>query len=107
MRAIVDAPPRSNTFWKAPTDAAAEFAPHMLRDYALIADGCRSALTGPRGEISWLCAPRWDSPAANVIPNPPALRSPACHLGSADQGDDQERTTRPGRILGLSTHRTE
>jgi len=26
----VDGPPRSNTFWKAPTDAAAEFAPHVL-----------------------------------------------------------------------------
>ena len=46
---MVDAPPRSNTFWKAPTDAVAEFAPHVLRDYALIADGYRGALVGPRG----------------------------------------------------------
>ncbi len=39
------------------------FAPHVLRDYALLADGYRGALVGPRGEIPWLCAPYWDSPA--------------------------------------------
>jgi len=38
-------------------------APHVLREYALIADGERGALIGPRGDIAWLCAPRWDSPA--------------------------------------------
>jgi alpha,alpha-trehalase len=37
--------------------------PHVLREYALIADGERGALIGPDGAISWLCAPRWDSPA--------------------------------------------
>ncbi|HKC29338.1 MAG TPA: trehalase-like domain-containing protein, partial [Jatrophihabitans sp.] len=36
-------------------------APHVLREYAVLADGHRGALVGPRGEISWLCAPRWDS----------------------------------------------
>jgi hypothetical protein len=36
-------------------------APHALRDYALLADGVRGALVGPRGDIGWLCAPRWDS----------------------------------------------
>ncbi|MET7643596.1 glycoside hydrolase family 15 protein [Streptomyces sp. NPDC005426] len=35
--------------------------PHVLREYALIADGERGALVGPRGDIVWLCAPRWDS----------------------------------------------
>ncbi|MBV9595186.1 MAG: glycoside hydrolase family 15 protein [Actinobacteria bacterium] len=35
--------------------------PCALRDYALLADGERGALVGPRGEIVWLCAPRWDS----------------------------------------------
>jgi GH15 family glucan-1,4-alpha-glucosidase len=35
--------------------------PHVLRDYALLADGERGALVGPRGDISWLCFPRWDS----------------------------------------------
>lgn len=36
-------------------------APHVLREYAMLADGRRGALVGPRGDISWLCAPRWDS----------------------------------------------
>ncbi|HKA97291.1 MAG TPA: trehalase-like domain-containing protein [Streptosporangiaceae bacterium] len=40
-----------------------EFPPHTLRDYALIADGERGALIGPRGEIIWMCAPRWHSAA--------------------------------------------
>ena len=34
---------------------------HVLRDYALLADGERGALIGPRGDIAWMCAPRWDS----------------------------------------------
>lgn len=38
-------------------------APQSLRNYALIADGERGALVGPRGDIAWLCAPRWDSDA--------------------------------------------
>jgi alpha,alpha-trehalase len=37
--------------------------PRVLREYSLIADGERGALIGPDGAISWLCAPRWDSPA--------------------------------------------
>ena len=36
---------------------------HVLREYALIADGERGALVGPAVDISWLCFPRWDSPA--------------------------------------------
>src|SRR5262249_10571308 len=36
---------------------------HVLREYALIADGERGALVGPEGELAWLCFPRWDSPA--------------------------------------------
>ncbi len=39
------------------------FPPHVLRDYALIADGERGGLIGPRGGIVWMCAPRWDSDA--------------------------------------------
>jgi hypothetical protein len=35
----------------------------VLREYAMLADGHRGALIGPRGEISWMCAPRWDSDA--------------------------------------------
>ncbi|MHA7243417.1 trehalase-like domain-containing protein [Paeniglutamicibacter antarcticus] len=40
-----------------------EFPLHVLRDYALIADGERGSLVGPRGDIAWMCAPRWDSDA--------------------------------------------
>jgi alpha,alpha-trehalase len=39
------------------------FHPHALRDYALIADGERGALVSPRGDIVWMCAPRWHSDA--------------------------------------------
>lgn len=38
-------------------------APHALRDYALLADGHRGALLGPRGDIVWMCAPAWDDDA--------------------------------------------
>jgi hypothetical protein len=31
--------------------------PHALRDYALLADGERGAVVGPRGEIVWMCTP--------------------------------------------------
>ncbi|WP_310723364.1 glycoside hydrolase family 15 protein [Streptomyces sp. N2A] len=37
--------------------------PHPLRHYALLADGERGVLVGPRGEFVWMCAPRWDSGA--------------------------------------------
>jgi hypothetical protein len=40
-----------------------QYPPHVLQDYALIADGERGALVGPRGGIVWMCAPRWDSDA--------------------------------------------
>ncbi|WP_376771460.1 glycoside hydrolase family 15 protein [Micromonospora polyrhachis] len=37
-------------------------APHVLREYALLADGYRGALVNPAGTIDWLCAPVWESP---------------------------------------------
>ncbi len=37
--------------------------PHVLREYALLADGERGVLVGPHGDLVWLCFPRWDSPA--------------------------------------------
>ncbi|SFE83608.1 glycoside hydrolase family 15 protein [Blastococcus tunisiensis] len=40
-------------------EAPITVSPHVLREYALIADGERGALVGPRGDISWLCLPRW------------------------------------------------
>src|SRR5580700_11381238 len=45
------------------TRMAGPVRPHILREYSLIADGERGALIGPDGAISWMCAPRWDSPA--------------------------------------------
>jgi hypothetical protein len=33
--------------------------PHALRDYALLADGERGVLVGPRGDFVWMCFPRW------------------------------------------------
>ena len=37
--------------------------PHVLRQYALIADGERGALVGPRGDMAFLCAPSWHDDA--------------------------------------------
>jgi len=37
--------------------------PHVLREYALLADGERGAIVGPRGDLVWLCFPRWDDDA--------------------------------------------
>jgi alpha,alpha-trehalase len=36
--------------------------PRVLSECAFIADGERGAIIGPRGDILWLCVPRWDSP---------------------------------------------
>lgn len=44
-------------------DSAAAFPPHVLREYALLADGERGILVGPRGDFAWMCAPGWDSDA--------------------------------------------
>src|SRR4029079_3387696 len=46
-----------------PAVAAAVTRPHVLRDYAFIADGERGGLVGPEGDVAWLCFPRWDSDA--------------------------------------------
>jgi alpha,alpha-trehalase len=35
--------------------------PHVLREYALLADGNRGVLVGPRGDFAWMCFPRWES----------------------------------------------
>jgi hypothetical protein len=32
--------------------------PHVLREYALLADGERGIVVGPRGECAWMCFPR-------------------------------------------------
>jgi alpha,alpha-trehalase len=33
--------------------------PHVLNQYALLADGERGVLVGPRGDFVWMCFPRW------------------------------------------------
>ncbi|HEV7206041.1 MAG TPA: glycoside hydrolase family 15 protein [Jatrophihabitans sp.] len=38
-----------------------DIRPHVLREYALLADGERAAVVGPSGDVAWMCAPRWDS----------------------------------------------
>ena len=35
----------------------------VLREYALLADGERGILAGPRGDFVWMCAPRWHDDA--------------------------------------------
>lgn len=35
--------------------------PNVLRQYALLADGERGVVVGPKGDFAWMCAPRWDS----------------------------------------------
>ncbi len=37
--------------------------PHILREYALLADGERGVIVGPRGGYVWMCFPHWDSGA--------------------------------------------
>jgi alpha,alpha-trehalase len=48
---------------RAARAAAERFPLHVLREYAVLADGQRGILVGPRGEFAWMCAPRWDSDA--------------------------------------------
>ena len=38
-------------------------APHVLREYAFLADGERGILVGPRGDFAWMCFPRWHDDA--------------------------------------------
>ena len=47
----------------ADSPVAPEFPLHVLSEYALLADGERGILVGPRGDFVWMCAPRWDSAA--------------------------------------------
>src|SRR3569623_841421 len=48
-----------------PTVSDFDLTPHpeTLRQYALLADGHRGALVGPRGDVAFLCAPRWHDDA--------------------------------------------
>lgn len=48
---------------RAKQNSSEGFPLHVLREYALLADGERGILVGPRGDFVWMCAPRWDSDA--------------------------------------------
>ncbi|MGI5229975.1 glycoside hydrolase family 15 protein [Actinoallomurus sp. CA-142502] len=39
------------------------YPPQVLRQYAMLADGERGVIVGPRGDFCWMCVPRWDSDA--------------------------------------------
>jgi GH15 family glucan-1,4-alpha-glucosidase len=43
--------------------SAPEFPLHVLSEYALLADGERGVMVGPRGDFVWMCVPRWHSDA--------------------------------------------
>jgi alpha,alpha-trehalase len=47
----------------SPDPLASIGKPHVLREYALLADGERGVVVGPRGDFAWMCFPRWDSDA--------------------------------------------
>ena len=38
-------------------------AAHVLREYAVVADGERAVLVGPSGDFAWMCLPGWDDGA--------------------------------------------
>lgn len=38
-------------------------SPHVLREYAFLADGERGVIVGPSGDFAWMCFPAWDSDA--------------------------------------------
>ncbi|MGH9094674.1 MAG: trehalase-like domain-containing protein, partial [Acidimicrobiales bacterium] len=41
-------------------DVAGVASPHVLREYALLADGERGIVVGPHGDYAWMCFPGWD-----------------------------------------------
>lgn len=45
---------------RAQDDPLGVSPPHVLREYALLADGERGILVGPRGDYAWMCFPGWD-----------------------------------------------
>ena len=53
---------------------APEFPLHVLSEYALLADGERGIMVGPRGDFVWMCVPRWDSDAVFSLIHPDKRR---------------------------------
>lgn len=44
-----------------------ELDPQTLRECALLADGERGALIGPRGDFAWMCVPGWACGPAGLL----------------------------------------
>ncbi len=64
MTEVQDSMPRDSSAAEAPdVTMFRRFPPHVLRQYAMIADGQRGAICGPDGDISWLCASQWHDDA--------------------------------------------
>jgi hypothetical protein len=61
--------------------------PHVLREYALLADGERGVLVGPRGDFAWMCFPQWDSGAvfSSLIGGAASTRSPPCGAATTNR----------------------
>ncbi|EUA54501.1 glycosyl hydrolase domain protein [Mycobacterium xenopi 4042] len=57
---------------------AEELAPHVLREYALLADGERGVVVGPRGDCCWMCLPAGTAPRCCVRCWAGAVSTP-CH----------------------------
>jgi hypothetical protein len=63
-------------------DTASPFRPYVLRECATVPDGERGALVGPRGDIAWMCVPRWYSDGVFS----PLIGGSSCHaVISADR----------------------
>src|SRR2546430_14235275 len=67
--------------------SAPEFPLHVLSEYALLADGERGVMVGPRGDFVWMCVPCWHSDAVFSAliggggGGPPAPAPPTLLLG--------------------------
>jgi hypothetical protein len=87
----------------ASVTSAIEFSPHVLREYAMLADGERGVLVGPRGDFCWLCAPRWDSDAVFSA----LVGGPGCFAVTPDERFVWGGQYEPGSLIWRSRWVTE
>jgi len=72
---------------------------NSLRDFALNADGERGAVLAPGGDIAWLCAPRWESPAVFA-----ALLGGGGGYGDRPLGEREGSFVLCGFVVSLAHH---
>src|SRR3954471_15039385 len=74
----------------------ASMLPYTLNEYALLADGERGALVGPRGDIGLLCAPRWHDEAvlATALPDDGFVRPFRQNKGPLHEAEGSVRALR-------------